>query len=121
MIKSVDNAPISDEETLSILKQARANLLKSEERLDYLTRKTYLIKLEIDNKIFFLCEDDSLSVKFGGAIKFKRKCEAQKELMLYMERAKLHGCNNVKLEIVIEKELLKKSISHLKKQLTKEQ
>ena len=44
MIKSVNTSPISKEEALSLVKQAESNLLKAEERLDYLTRKTYLIK-----------------------------------------------------------------------------
>lgn len=43
MIKSVDTSSISKEEALSLVKQAEAILLKANERLDYLTRKTYLI------------------------------------------------------------------------------
>ncbi|HFF1963878.1 TPA: hypothetical protein ACGBJV_004771, partial [Escherichia coli] len=75
MIKSVNTSPISKEDALIRIKQAEANLLKANERLDYLTRKTYLIQITINNKIYFLCDDDSLNEKFGGAIKFKRKCD----------------------------------------------
>ncbi|EAZ3549990.1 hypothetical protein B9E32_24775, partial [Salmonella enterica] len=98
-------------------KQAEANLLKANERLDYLTRKTYLIQLTINNKIYFLCDDDSLTEKFGGALKFKRKCDAEQELMLWLERTESVGNPNVKSEIVIEKELLRNFISHTKKQI----
>ncbi|EJE3086729.1 hypothetical protein M4G59_004380, partial [Escherichia coli] len=73
MIKSVNTSPLSKEDALIRIKQAEANLLKANERLDYLTRKTYLIQITINNKIYFLCDDDSLSEKFGRAIKFKRK------------------------------------------------
>ncbi|HAT3454089.1 hypothetical protein [Citrobacter freundii] len=117
MIKSARTTPIINEEALSLVKQAEANLLKANERLDYLTRKTYLIQLTINNKIYFLCDDDSLTEKFGGAIKFKRKCDAQQELMLWLERIDAVGNPNVKSEIVIEKDLLRNFISHTKKQI----
>lgn len=117
MIKPVNNSPISKEEALSLVKQAEANLLKANERLDYLTRKTYLIQLTINNKIYFLCDDDSLTQKFGGAIKFKRKCDAQQELMFYLERIDAVGNPNLKSEIVIEKDLLRNFISHTEKQI----
>ncbi|MES0290850.1 hypothetical protein [Citrobacter freundii] len=117
MIKSARTTPISNEEALSLVKQAEANLLKANERLDYLTRKTYLIQLTINNKIYFLCDDDSLTEKFGGAIKFKRKCDAQQELMLWLERIDAVGNPNVKSEIVVEKDLLRNFISHTKKQI----
>ncbi|HDX7821905.1 TPA: hypothetical protein RPP17_005174, partial [Escherichia coli] len=67
MIKSVNTSPLSKEDALIRIKQAEANLLKANERLDYLTRKTYLIQITINNKIYFLCDDDSLSEKFGRA------------------------------------------------------
>lgn len=117
MIKPAQTTPISNEEALSLVKQAEANLLKANERLDYLTRKTYLIQLTINNKIYFLCDDDSLTEKFGGAIKFKRKCDAQQELMLWLERIDAVGNPNIKSEIVIEKDLLRNFISHTKKQI----
>lgn len=107
MFKHSNSVNISKGDSLSLVQQAESNLLKAKERLDYLTRKTYLIKLTINNKFYFLCEDDSLSQKFGGAIKLKRKCYAQKELALYIERAELFGCENVKSYIVIEKNLLR--------------
>lgn len=119
MIKSVNTSPISKEEALSLVNQAASNLLKAEERLDYLTRKTYLIQITINNKIYFLCDDDSLSGKFGGAIKFKRKCDAQQELMFWLERIDAVGNPNLKCEIVIEKDLLRNFISHTKKQINK--
>lgn len=53
MIKSVDTSPISKEEALSLVNQAASNLSKAEERLDHLTRKTYLIQVTIKNKIYF--------------------------------------------------------------------
>ncbi|EDW5963765.1 hypothetical protein ZW46_001934, partial [Salmonella enterica subsp. houtenae] len=65
----------------------------------------------------FLCDDDSLTEKFGGALKFKRKCDAEQELMLWLERTESVGNPNVKSEIVIEKELLRNFISHTKKQI----
>ncbi|EKR1574520.1 hypothetical protein KGW59_001560, partial [Salmonella enterica subsp. houtenae serovar 44:z4,z23:-] len=55
--------------------------------------------------------------KFGGALKFKRKCDAEQELMLWLERTESVGNPNVKSEIVIEKELLRNFISHTKKQI----
>lgn len=119
MIKSVNTSPISKEDALIRIKQAEANLLKANERLDYLTRKTYLIQITINNKVYFLCDDDSLSEKFGGAIKFKRKCDAQQELMFYLERIDAIGNPNLKSEIVIEKDLLRNFISHTKKQINK--
>ncbi|ECG1335221.1 hypothetical protein DS259_14295 [Salmonella enterica subsp. indica] len=119
MIKSVDTSSISKKEALSLVKQAEANLLKANERLDYLTRRTYLIQITINNKVYFLCDDDSLSEKFGGAIKFKRKCDAQQELMFYLERIDAIGNPNLKSEIVIEKDLLRNFISHTKKQINK--
>ncbi|EEJ7232573.1 hypothetical protein S483_000434 [Salmonella enterica subsp. salamae] len=119
MIKSVNTSPISKEDALMRIKQAEANLLKANERLDYLTRKTYLIQITINNKVYFLCDDDSLSEKFGGAIKFKRKCDAQQELMFYLERIDAIGNPNLKSEIVIEKDLLRNFISHTKKQINK--
>ncbi|EEE2003463.1 hypothetical protein CI266_003828 [Salmonella enterica subsp. enterica serovar Kotte] len=119
MIKSVNTSPISKEDALIRIKQAEANLLKANERLDYLTRKTYLIQITINNKIYFLCDDDSLNEKFGGAIKFKRKCDAQQELMFYLERIDAIGNPNLKSEIVIEKDLLRNFISHTKKQINK--
>ncbi|EIZ5560559.1 hypothetical protein MPT47_004286, partial [Salmonella enterica] len=64
-----------------------------------------------------LCDDDSLTEKFGGALKFKRKCDAEQELMLWLERTESVGNPNVKSEIVIEKELLRNFISHTKKQI----
>ncbi|ECP3442695.1 hypothetical protein FZH12_10340, partial [Salmonella enterica] len=63
------------------------------------------------------CDDDSLTEKFGGALKFKRKCDAEQELMLWLERTESVGNPNVKSEIVIEKELLRNFISHTKKQI----
>lgn len=117
MIKPVNTSPISKEEALSLVRQAEANLLKAKERLDYLTRKTYLIQLTINNKIYFLCDDDSLTEKFGSAIKFKRKCDAQQELMFYLERIDAVGNQNLKSEIVIEKDLLRNFISHTEKQI----
>ncbi|EDT2962036.1 hypothetical protein YI89_002910 [Salmonella enterica subsp. enterica] len=117
MIKSVNTSPISKEDALIRIKQAEANLLKANERLDYLTRKTYLIQITINNKIYFLCDDDSLNEKFGGAIKFKRKCDAQQELMFYLERIDAIGNPNLKSEIVIEKDLLRNFISHTEKQI----
>ncbi len=54
MIKSVNTSPISKEDALIRIKQAEANLLKANERLDYLTRKTYLNQITINNKIYFL-------------------------------------------------------------------
>ncbi len=119
MFKSVNTSPISKEEALSLVKQAESNLLNAEERLDYLTRKTYLIQISINNKIYFLCDDDSLNEKFGGAIKFKRKCDAQQELMFWLERIDAVGNPNLKCEIVIEKDLLRNFISHTKKQINK--
>lgn len=117
MIKPVNISPISKEEALSLVKQAEANLLKANERLDYLTRKTYLIQITIENKIYFLCDDDSLSKNFGGAIKFKRKCDAQQELIFWLERIDAVGNPNLKSEIVIEKDLLRNFISHTEKQI----
>ncbi|EEW1950237.1 hypothetical protein M0K47_000894 [Escherichia coli] len=119
MIKSVNTSPISKEDALIRIKQAEANLLKANERLDYLTRKTYLIQITINNKIYFLCDDDSLNEKFGGAIKFKRKCDAQQELMFWLERIDAVDSKNLKCEIVIEKDLLRNFISHTKKQINK--
>ncbi|EKF3888752.1 hypothetical protein RZ351_003273 [Escherichia coli] len=119
MIKSINTSPISKEDALIRIKQAEANLLKANERLDYLTRKTYLIQITINNKIYFLCDDDSLSEKFGGAIKFKRKCDAQQELMFWLERIDAVDSQNLKCEIVIEKDLLRNFISHTKKQINK--
>ncbi|WP_234095887.1 hypothetical protein [Citrobacter portucalensis] len=117
MIKSVNTSSISKEDALSRIKQAEANLLKANERLDHLTRRTYLIQLTINNKTYFLCDDDSLSEKFGGAIKFKRKCDAQQELMFWLERIEAVNDPNLKSEIVIEKDLLRNFISHTKKQI----
>lgn len=119
MIKSVNTSPIRKEDALIRIKQAEANLLKANERLDYLTRKTYLIQITINNKIYFLCDDDSLNEKFGGAIKFKRKCDAQQELMFWLERIDAVDSKNLKCEIVIEKDLLRNFISHTKKQINK--
>ncbi|EFI4486016.1 TPA: hypothetical protein ACP2ES_001231 [Escherichia coli] len=119
MIKSINTSPISKEDALIRIKQAEANLLKANERLDYLTRKTYLIQITINNKIYFLCDDDSLNEKFGGAIKFKRKCDAQQELMFWLERIDAVDSQNLKCEIVIEKDLLRNFISHTKKQINK--
>lgn len=119
MIKSVNTSPISKEDALIRIKQAEANLLKANERLDYLTRKTYLIQITINNKIYFLCDDDSLNEKFGGAIKFKRKCDAQQELMFWLERIDAVDSKNLKCEIVVEKDLLRNFISHTKKQINK--
>ncbi|MGV4092529.1 hypothetical protein ACV8S3_13290 [Citrobacter freundii] len=119
MIKSVDTLPINKEEALSLVNQAESNLLKAKERLDYPTRKTYLIQITINNKIYFLCDDDSLNEKFGGAIKFKRKCDANQELMFWLERIDAVGNPNLKCEIVIEKDLLRNFISHTKKQINK--
>ncbi|MFQ3488747.1 hypothetical protein [Enterobacter asburiae] len=119
MIKSVNTSTISKEEALSLVNQAASNLLNAEERLDYLTRKTYLIQITINNKIYFLFDDDSLNKKFGGAIKFKRKCDTRKELMLWLERIDAVGNPNLKCEIVIEKDLLRNFISHTKKQINK--
>ena len=119
MIKTVDTSPFNKEEALAAIKDGEAKLLKAKERLDYLTRKTYLIKITINNKIYFLCEDDSLMDKFGRAIKFKRKCDANQELMLYLERTECVGNPNVKSEIVVEKDLLRNFISHTKKQINK--
>ncbi|EAP1215537.1 hypothetical protein POI25_003916 [Salmonella enterica] len=119
MIKSVDTLPINKEEALSLVNQAESNLLKAKERLDYLTRKTYLIQITINNKIYFLCDDDSLTEKFGGAIKFKRKCDANQELMFWLEKTEFVGNPNVKSEIVVEKDLLRNFISHTKKQINK--
>ncbi|WP_000597762.1 hypothetical protein [Escherichia albertii] len=119
MIKSVNTFPISKEDALIRIKQAEANLLKANERLDYLTRKTYLIQITINNKTYFLCDDDSLNEKFGGAIKFKRKCDAQQELMFWLERIDAVDSQNLKCEIVIEKDLLRNFISHTKKQINK--
>ncbi|EJX0630298.1 hypothetical protein ODD08_000239 [Salmonella enterica] len=120
MIKSVDTLPINKEEALSLVNQAESNLLKAKERLDYLTRKTYLIQITINNKIYFLCDDDSLTEKFGGAIKFKRKCDANQELMFWLEKTECVGNPNVKSEIVVEKDLLRNFISHTKKQINKQ-
>ncbi|ECF5900161.1 hypothetical protein FNH43_12575 [Salmonella enterica subsp. salamae] len=117
MINTASALPISKEEALSLINKAEANLLKAKERLDYLTRKTYLIQLTINNKIYFLCDDDSLTEKFGSAIKFKRKCDAQQELMFYLERIDAVGNSNLKSEIVIEKDLLRNFISHTEKQI----
>jgi len=117
MSRPVNTSPISKEEALSLVNQAASNLLKAEERLDYLTRKTYLIKITINKKIYFLCDDDSLNEKFGGAIKFKRKCDAQQELMFWLERIEAVGNPNLKSEIVIEKDLLRNFISHTAKQI----
>ncbi|EMZ5971824.1 hypothetical protein ABD721_000420 [Escherichia coli] len=119
MIKSINTSPISKEDALIRIKQAEANLLKANERLDYLTRKTYLIQITINNKIYFLCDDDSLNEKFGGAIKFIRKCDAQQELMFWLERIDAVDSQNLKCEIVIEKDLLRNFISHTKKQINK--
>ncbi|WP_230041468.1 hypothetical protein [Escherichia coli] len=119
MIKSVNTSPISKEDALIRIKQAETNLLKANERLDYLTRKTYLIQITINNKIYFLCDDDSLSEKFGGAIKFKRKCDANQELMFWLDRIDAVNSQNLKCEIVIEKDLLRNFISHTKKQINK--
>ncbi|ECG5956690.1 hypothetical protein E1630_11630 [Salmonella enterica subsp. enterica serovar Baguida] len=120
MNASVDTTPISNEDALSRVKQAESNLLKAKERLDYLTRKTYLIQITINNKIYFLCDDDSLTEKFGGAIKFKRKCDANQELMFWLEKTECVGNPNVKSEIVVEKDLLRNFISHTKKQINKQ-
>ncbi|ECC4373077.1 hypothetical protein LGQ67_001050 [Salmonella enterica] len=117
MINTDDTLPISKEEALSLVNKAEANLLKAKERLDYLARKTYLIQLTINNKIYFLCDDNSLTEKFGGAIKFKRKCDAQQELMFYLERIEAVGNLKIKSEIVIEKDLLRNFISHTEKQI----
>ncbi|ECF7066839.1 hypothetical protein XS74_14350 [Salmonella enterica subsp. enterica] len=117
MINTASALPTSKEEALSLINKAEANLLKAKERLDYLTRKTYLIQLTINNKIYFLCDDDSLTEKFGSAIKFKRKCDAQQELMFYLERIDAVGNPNLKSEIVIEKDLLRNFISHTEKQI----
>ncbi|EJU4805385.1 hypothetical protein N4933_001320 [Salmonella enterica] len=117
MINTDDTLPISKEEALSLVNKVEANLLKAKERLDYLTRKTYLIQLTINNKIYFLCNDDSLTEKFGGAIKFKRKCDAQQELMFYLERIEAVGNPKIKSEIVIEKDLLRNFISHTEKKI----
>ncbi|HHQ8347815.1 TPA: hypothetical protein ACSUN1_003106 [Salmonella enterica subsp. diarizonae] len=117
MTRQTSEAPKSKEELLSILREAESNLLKAKERLDYLTRKTYLIKVTIKNKSYFLCDDDSLSEKFGNAIKFKKQCEAKKELMLWLERVEAVGSDKIKTEIVIEKDLLRNFISHTKKQI----
>ncbi|ENL6902189.1 hypothetical protein AB5R89_000289 [Enterobacter ludwigii] len=119
MIKSVDTPHISKEEALSRIKEGEAKLLKAKERLDYLTRKTYLIQFTINNKIYFLRDDDSLTDKFEVAIKFKRKCDANQELMLWLERTESIGNPNVKSEIVVEKDLLRNFISHTKKQINK--
>lgn len=119
MIKSVNTSPLSKENALIRIKQAEANLLKANERLDYLTRKTYLIQITINNKIYFLCDDDSLSEKFGRAIKFKRKCDASQELMFWFDRIDAVDSQNLKCEIVIEKDLLRNFISHTKKQINK--
>ncbi|EIK3530297.1 hypothetical protein LJ162_004572, partial [Salmonella enterica subsp. enterica serovar Ohio] len=54
---------------------------------------------------------------FGGAIKFKRKCDAQQELMFYLERIEAVGNQKIKSEIVIEKDLLRNFISHTEKQI----
>ncbi|EIV4358338.1 hypothetical protein L8038_004400, partial [Salmonella enterica] len=64
-----------------------------------------------------LCNDDSLTEKFGGAIKFKRKCDAQQELMFYLERIEAVGNPKIKSEIVIEKDLLRNFISHTEKKI----
>jgi hypothetical protein len=117
MNKPVNTSPISNEEALALVRQGEAKLLKAKARLDYLTRKTYLIQITIKNKIYFLCDDDSLSEKFGGAIKFKRKCDAQQELMFWLERIEAVENSNLKSEIVIEKDLLRNFISHTKKQI----
>ncbi|EHN9377103.1 hypothetical protein KJ097_000486 [Salmonella enterica] len=119
MIKSVDTPHISKEEALSRIKEGDAKLLKAKERLDYLTRKTYLIQISFNDKKYFLCDDDSLMLRFGDALKFKRKCDAEQELMLWLERTESVGNPNVKSEIVIEKELLRNFISHTKKQINK--
>lgn len=78
MIKSVNTSPISKEDALIRIKQAEANLLKANERLDYLTRKTYLIQITINNKIYFLCDDDSLNEKFGGLLNLKENAMRNK-------------------------------------------
>ncbi|PNK97183.1 hypothetical protein CEQ28_005985 [Hafnia alvei] len=103
----------NNDELLSRLSNAsiKASKMKeAEARLDYLTRKTYLIKLEINSKVYFLNDDDSLSEKFGGAIKFKKKCDAAKHLAIYLECTGSNDCDNVKAEILIEKDLLRKFI-----------
>lgn len=113
MSSSTSNLMMNKDDLLSKLSNANANLLKvkdAEARLDYLTRKTYLIKLEIDGKVYFLNGDDSLSEKFGGAIKFKKKCDAAKHLEIYLECTGSKDCDNVKAEIMIEKDLLRKFI-----------
>lgn len=104
---------INKGELLSKLSDASSKALKikeAEARLDYLTRKTYLIKLEINGKVYFLNDDDSLSEKFGVAIKFKKKCDAVKHLAIYLECTGSNDCDNVKTEILIEKDLLRKFI-----------
>ncbi|WP_333010366.1 hypothetical protein [Kluyvera sichuanensis] len=108
---------MNNEEALSKLAIAESNLLKAKERLDYLTRKTYLIKVAIKDKTYFLCGDDSLSEKFGNAIKFKKMCDAKKELMLWLEIIEATGNEKIKTEIVIEKDLLRNFISHTKNQI----
>lgn len=108
---------MNNEEALAKLAIVESNLLKAKERLDYLTRKTYLIKVTIKNKSYFLCDDDSLSEKFGNAIKLKKMCDAKKELMLWLERIEAVGNKNLETEIVIEKDLLRNFISHTKKQI----
>lgn len=118
MIKSVNTSPISKEDALIRIKQAEANLLKANERLDYLTRKTYLIQITINNKIYFLCDDDSLNEKFGGAIKFKRKCDAQQELMFYLERIDAIGNPNLKSELLLKKIYLEILSHTLRNKLT---